>query len=1140
MANDGGKVTIKIKGDAGEFEGTLDEIKSQLKEIGIEGSDGICDLNESFKESIKIQKSLLKETEETRKAIKSIKENIDDAGDAVEKAGKKTEKTNKKNKKAIDVAKAGLADIKAGIDMATAAARKLSGIAWSGIEYNANIEKMQMSFEVMTGSAEKARKIVDELRTMGAETPFKTDDLAKTVQMLMQYGFAADDAMESLKMLGDISQGSESALDSIALGYAQMVSSGKVNLQDLRQMINGGFNPIFEISQRTGESMASLYDRISKGTMSIDEIAESMRYATSEGGQFFESMAKQSQTLSGQLTTLKDNANRLLGDLTSGLSDELRDEILPLANEMIGDLETAYAEGGVQGLIDRATEMTPALLDMMSGEIQTAIQGLAKWLPKGAKALMQSVPGAIKANSEAIPQITAALFEVSGVVVEELMAMLPELVPVMLKGIGSMAESLLGGVFSMIDGVFDGIDRAIHHGKTKVAQLWVDDDEIAKFDIKIDTNIDTRTADAKITTAYKSIKEKLEKTPLTESERNTIIGMIGDDYQAIYEQLIDFGLTPEDAQTLAASVDSASRTVLEELEKINIGVDGQTLLKWMVQANDSRIALREILKSEGLSDADIAEVVSVFDTMHGRIEASTPNIAEEIYTELTDGLTDNPEELKARVKAYIGAQDKAIDEAYNESVAKLDPSDGDYAEKLAQLNETYAQAKADLGTIGSDLDALVDTLANASTATVQSKYQLLADVETQVNGLSERIDELRGKADDVGLNAYNVVRSGANADEATISQAISYKVSQFRLDTQSAEDAYAEMISQLNEDLSKGRLSKKGYNKGAAEAKKILDEQTAAARQIYENALEQIFSGIAESEGLYDKMGDNLDKVNFVDTISKLIDSGGNMDALEGGAQGLIKQVRTVLGDAAAEELSGMVERGDDWGMSHFLTTWALSLMGEAESAFEAADGSKVAAAYQKALEDGAMEGTQFDTEDSKEQMVNLLMTIYEGASAKATPEVKTEGESIAENFADAMIEEIERKVEEVAEAGEMLGDALADGTKSKLDIHSPSRVGKEIGRNFGGSISMGLNETIGEAVRVANHVSGRMVTAATLATRQSISFAGLENVIVAANQQTTTPINLDGRQIAEIQGLNNSTQIAWQNTRGAKGVGSR
>ena len=64
------------------------------------------------------------------------------------------------------------------------------------------------------------------------------------------------------------------------------------------------------------EFLASLYDRISKGKMSVDEITQSMRYATSEGGKFFGSMEKQSQTLNGQLSTLKDNADQLLGSLT--------------------------------------------------------------------------------------------------------------------------------------------------------------------------------------------------------------------------------------------------------------------------------------------------------------------------------------------------------------------------------------------------------------------------------------------------------------------------------------------------------------------------------------------------------------------------------------------------------------------------------------------------------------------------------------------------------------------------------------------------------------------------------------------------------------------------------------------------------
>lgn len=119
---------------------------------------------------------------------------------------------------------------------AISAAMSVAGVA--SVKYNATIERLQTSFATMTGSAEKAADVVERLRTMGAATPFEMADLAQVTQMLMQYGFTADDALEKMRMLGDIAQGNSEAMNSIAMGYAQMSSAGKVNLQDIKQMIN--------------------------------------------------------------------------------------------------------------------------------------------------------------------------------------------------------------------------------------------------------------------------------------------------------------------------------------------------------------------------------------------------------------------------------------------------------------------------------------------------------------------------------------------------------------------------------------------------------------------------------------------------------------------------------------------------------------------------------------------------------------------------------------------------------------------------------------------------------------------------------------------------------------------------------------
>ena len=91
--------------------------------------------------------------------------------------------------------------------------------ASAGISFNASIEQYQTSFEVMTGSAEKAAQITQQLKQIAANTPFELPQLADTTQLLMNYGFTADDAMKKMQMLGDISQGSADKMTRIATAY---------------------------------------------------------------------------------------------------------------------------------------------------------------------------------------------------------------------------------------------------------------------------------------------------------------------------------------------------------------------------------------------------------------------------------------------------------------------------------------------------------------------------------------------------------------------------------------------------------------------------------------------------------------------------------------------------------------------------------------------------------------------------------------------------------------------------------------------------------------------------------------------------------------------------------------------------------
>lgn len=198
-----------------------------------------------------------------------------------------------------------------------------------GVQFNAQVEQYTSTFATFTGSVEKANKVVQQLVDLGAKTPFQFPELAETTQILMSYGFSAEEAVKSLTMLGDASQGNAEKLTSIATGFARMKSSGKVTLEYLNLLIENGFNPLQQVAKDTGMSMAEIYDAISDGEITFDQIQKAMQTMTSKGGQYFGLMEKQSQTLNGKWSTLNDTFNTFLGKNLQPLNDFLRDTLIP-------------------------------------------------------------------------------------------------------------------------------------------------------------------------------------------------------------------------------------------------------------------------------------------------------------------------------------------------------------------------------------------------------------------------------------------------------------------------------------------------------------------------------------------------------------------------------------------------------------------------------------------------------------------------------------------------------------------------------------------------------------------------------------------------------------------------------------------
>ena len=82
-------------------------------------------------------------------------------------------------------------------------------------------------------------------------------------------------------------------------------------------MVNAGFNPLEEISRKTGKSIGELKNEMSKGAISSKMVQDAFISATSAGGKFFGMADEGSKTLNGQISMLEESFDMMFNELGS-------------------------------------------------------------------------------------------------------------------------------------------------------------------------------------------------------------------------------------------------------------------------------------------------------------------------------------------------------------------------------------------------------------------------------------------------------------------------------------------------------------------------------------------------------------------------------------------------------------------------------------------------------------------------------------------------------------------------------------------------------------------------------------------------------------------------------------------------------
>ena len=193
-----------------------------------------------------------------------------------------------------------------------AAAAALGAMVLPALKAFGTIEQLQVSFESMLGSGDAAAAMIKRLTEFSAKTPFQLAGIGAATKSLLAFGVEGEDIIGKLQFLGDIAAGTSVPLKDLAQIYGKAMAKGKAQTEELNQLSERGvpiLTALVDLAAKYGNTISKedVYRAAEKGQVTFKAIEEALQMMTAEGAIFNRQMERQSETLFGLSSTVKDN-----------------------------------------------------------------------------------------------------------------------------------------------------------------------------------------------------------------------------------------------------------------------------------------------------------------------------------------------------------------------------------------------------------------------------------------------------------------------------------------------------------------------------------------------------------------------------------------------------------------------------------------------------------------------------------------------------------------------------------------------------------------------------------------------------------------------------------------------------------------
>lgn len=252
-----------------------------------------------------------------------------------------------------------------------------------------SIDQATAKLEALGNSGSDVEKIMDNALASVKGTSFGMGEAATVAASMVASGVQPGQELESvLGTVADTAAIAGASMDEMGLIFGSVAARGKLQGDDLMQMLGRGVPVLQILAEQTGKTSAEISEMVSAGEIDFKTFADAMEGYVGGGAK------RMGDTLSGSLKNLGAAFGRVGAEATKGLFSEAPAVINKLTDQVdgLGEVVGPIAAEWSARLTPAISEAATSVIPMAAAALGTLSDGLEMSLP-----LLQALTSAITA-----------------------------------------------------------------------------------------------------------------------------------------------------------------------------------------------------------------------------------------------------------------------------------------------------------------------------------------------------------------------------------------------------------------------------------------------------------------------------------------------------------------------------------------------------------------------------------------------------------------------------------------------------------------------------------------------------------------------------------------------------------------------